>query len=68
MIKIRCKLNYIDKITGQLREKDKEYIEEKKRAKEIISKGYAVFVEEIIEESTVDVMKETARRKINAKK
>lgn len=68
MIKIRCKLNYNDKITGQLREKGKEYIEENKRAKEIIKKGYAVFVEEIIEEAIPDIEKETAHKRTYAKK
>ena len=68
MIKIRCKLNYNDKKTGQLRRVGEEYVEENKRAKEIINKGYAVFVEELIEEAIFDVEKETAHKRLNAKK
>ena len=39
MIKIKCKKNYQDKITKQLREEGKEYIESSERANEIINKG-----------------------------
>ena len=68
VIKIKCKTNYQDKITSQLREAGKEYVETNERAKEIINKGYAVFVEEIIEEATIKVEKETAKKRTNAKK
>lgn len=68
MIKIRCKKNYQDKITKQIRNVGEEYTETNERANEIINKGYADFVEEIIEETVVKVEKETARRKTNAKK
>ena len=68
MIKIRCKISYQDKITKQIRNIGEEYAETKERAKEIINKGYAVFIEEIIEEAIGKVEKETARKRTNAKK
>ncbi len=68
MIKIKCKKNYQDKITKQLREEGKEYIESSERANEIINKGYAVFVGEIIEEAIIKPEKETAKKRTNAKK
>lgn len=68
MIKIKCQKNYQDRITKQIREAGKEYTETNERAEEIIKKGYAVFVEEIIEEATVKAEKETAMKKTNAKK
>ena len=69
MIKIRCKKNYQDKITKQIRNVGEEYTETNERANEIINKGYADFVEEIIEETEeYTETNERARRKTNAKK
>ena len=60
--------NYQDRKTKQIRNVGEEYVETKERANEIINKGYAVFVEEIIEEAIVKAEKETAKKKTNAKK
>ena len=63
MIKLKCKLNYKDKKTGMIRQRGEEFVEDNKRAKEIISKGYAVLIEEIIEEGIPDIEKETAQKR-----
>ena len=52
-------MNYRDAITRELREYGNEYIESNERAKEIISKGYAVLVEEIMEDATTEDIIET---------
>ena len=63
MMRLRCKLNYKDKKTGMIRQHGEEFVEDNKRAKEIISKGYAVLIEEIIEEGIPDIEKETAQKR-----
>lgn len=68
MVRIKCILNYNDLRTNTLRKVGNEYVETKERAQEIINKGYAVFVEEIIEDATIKEEKEIAKKKTNAKK
>lgn len=63
MMKLKCKLNYKDKKTGMIRQRGEEFVEDNKRAKEIISKGYADLIEQTIEEAILDIEEETAQKR-----
>ena len=76
MLKIKCTVEFRDKEASTYRSVGDEFVVEDRRAKEIIDKGYAVFVEEVCkaveenEQKEEAVLKEEAveTRKKNGKK